>query len=243
MQSKSTLPCQLLSATVSLKKMTEKFIIAPSVLSADLTNLGHAIQEVESAGAQWIHVDVMDGHYVPNISMGPVLVKACRQATELPVDVHLMVEKPFKFLQSFADAGANSLTVHPEADVHIYRTLNAIAELGLRTGVSLNPGTPAGVIKELIPLLDLVMVMTVNPGDYGQPFIEDMINKVREVRMLLDEAGSTARVQVDGGISAVTAPLAFAAGADVFVAAKAIFQHPDGIRRGVEALRASLLSA
>jgi ribulose-phosphate 3-epimerase len=223
--------------------MTENFIIAPSILSADLTNLGHAIHEVESAGADWIHVDVMDGHYVPNITMGPVLVKACRQATALPVDVHLMVEYPSRFLQSFADAGADSLTVHPEADVHIHQTLNAIAELGLKAGVSLNPGTPAGVIKEIIPLLDLVMVMTVNPGDYGRPFIEAMIDKIREVRRLLDEAGSKAKIQVDGGISAATAPLAFAAGAEIFVAAKAIFQHPDGIRRGVEALRDSLLSA
>ncbi|MCK4693536.1 MAG: ribulose-phosphate 3-epimerase [Anaerolineales bacterium] len=220
--------------------MLREYILAPSILMADLTCLSEMIQEVETAGADWIHLDVMDGHFVPNITLGPVLVKAFRQVTKLPLDVQLMIKKPERYLQAFADAGADSLTVHVEACTHLHSTLHMIRELGLRAGVALNPATPVEAITEILSLVDLVLVMTVNPGFSGQTFIHSTLSKIRRVRAHLDELDLRTRIEVDGGITAQTAPLAAAEGADVFVASNAIFNHPDGISGGIAALRSSL---
>lgn len=220
--------------------MSEEYILAASILIADLTRIGETIHEAEAAGVDWIHFDVMDGHFVPNLAMGPALVKSCRRITKLPLDVHLMIDNPEKFLQKFADAGADNLTVHVEVSPHLHRTLNSIHELGMQAGVALNPGTPASAISEVVPLVDLIKVMTVNPGFAGQVFIESTLSKIRILSELIEETGSRAKIQVDGGISTSTAPLAAAAGATIFVASKAIFKHPEGIQGGVDALRAAL---
>ncbi len=220
--------------------MTPPSLISASILSADFTKLGEAIHQVETAGADWIHLDVMDGHFVPNLTMGPVIVRACRSATALPLDVHLMVEKPERLLTEFIEAGADSLTVHVEAGPNLHRTVMQIQESGCRAGVAINPGTPAEALRAIISQADLVLVMTVNPGYAGQSFIESSIDKIESVRRLRDELGSDALIQVDGGINKATAGPTRHAGAQVFVAASAIFKHPDGIRAGVESLRRAL---
>jgi ribulose-phosphate 3-epimerase len=211
-------------------------VIAPSILSADFTRLGEELSACEQAGADWIHVDVMDGHFVPNLTFGPLLVEACRRATRLPLDVHLMVEKPEAMLEAFARAGADRLTVHVETCPHLHRTLQQIRGLGVLPGVTLNPATPAVSLKEILPLVDLVLVMTVNPGFGGQAYI-DLGAKIREIRGMLDTIGSPVWLEVDGGISAETLPLVRAAGADAFVAGNAVFKHPEGIAAGIHALR------
>ena len=223
-----------------IEAMTGGYLISPSILSADFTRLGEQIAEAEDAGADWIHVDVMDGHFAPNLSMGPAIVEACRRATKLPLDVHLMIEAPERMIDAFAKAGADLLTVHIEASPHVHALLQTIHDLGLRAGVSLNPGTPAEAIAEVLPLADLILVMTVNPGFSGQGFVEATLPKLRTIRRWANEGQNKPRIEVDGGISAVTAPLAAESGADVFVAAKAIFGHPDGIAAGLRALRAAL---
>jgi ribulose-phosphate 3-epimerase len=220
--------------------MTRKHLIAPSILSADFLQLGEAIRQAEDGGADWIHIDVMDGHFVPNLTMGPVVVEACRRATQLPLDVHLMVERPERLLRSFADAGADSLSVHPEAGPDVHRTLQSIRSLGSRAGIVLNPGTPADVILNTFDVIDHVLVMTVNPGFSGQAFIPAILEKVRTIRSWIDERKSEVLIEVDGGINPETAPLAAEAGADVFVAASSVFHHPEGIAAGVTALRKSL---
>jgi ribulose-phosphate 3-epimerase len=217
--------------------MTTSIVLAPSLLAADFTRLGEQITEAENAGADWIHVDVMDGHFVPNLTMGPFIVEACRRATQLPLDVHLMVEKPENLLEAFAQAGATGLNVHVEACPHLHRTLQQIRSLGCRVGVTLNPGTPAASIKPVLHMLDLVLVMSVNPGFGGQTFLHETIAKVAEVRGMLDTIQSAAWLEVDGGISAETLPLMLHAGATAFVAGVAVFHHPQGVAGGIRALR------
>jgi len=220
--------------------MNEHRLIAASILASDLARLREQIEEAENAGADWIHIDVMDGHFVPNLTMGPVIVEACRRSTSLPLDVHLMVNEPDGLLKAFADAGATSMIVHFEACTQLYRTLQSIRALGVRPGVALNPATPAYSVSEVLPIVDSVLVMTTNPGFSGGAFIQGMLDKVIELRALRSERGSSALLEVDGGIAPSTAPLAVKAGADVFVAATAIFKHPGGIRSGVESLRQSM---
>lgn len=217
--------------------MTTQRLLSPSILSADLTRLAEDIHAVEEAGADWIHVDIMDGHFVPEIALGPVMVRACRKATSLPLDVHLMVEKPGDCIKTYVDAGADWLSVQIETVVHSDRVLRAIRDMGAHPGIVLNPGTPAATLKEVLPLVDLVLVMTVNPGYSGQSFLPHVMAKVTEIRGMLDASGSTAHLEVDGGINAETLPAALEAGADTFVAASAIFKHPEGPGAGVHALR------
>ena len=203
--------------------MNSQVKIAPSILSADFARLGQEVAEAEAGGADYIHVDVMDGHFVPNITIGPLVVKAVRRATSLPLDVHLMIEAPERYLSDFCDAGANGLTVHVETCPHLHRTIEQIKDLGCRAGVTLNPSTPPSSLEEILPYVDLVLVMTVNPGFGGQSFIEGTLSKIRRVRAMLDELGSEAELEVDGGIDEETTPLVVKAGATVLVAGSAIF--------------------
>lgn len=217
-----------------------KPILAPSILSADFTRLGEELAACESAGADWIHVDVMDGHFVPNITMGPFIVEACKRATKLPLDVHLMIEKPERYIEAFAKAGASNITVHVEACPHLHRTLQYIKSLGCKAGVALNPGTPSAAIEAVLAEADLVLVMSVNPGYSGQEFIPESISKLAEIRKKLDVLNSSAWLEVDGGITVENLPQAKEAGANVFVAATAVFKHPEGTRVRVRALRAEM---
>ena len=198
--------------------------IAPSILSADFARLGDEVRAIEAAGADWVHVDVMDGHFVPNITIGPMVVKALRPVTTLPLDVHLMISPIDSFLDAFAEAGADIITVHPEAGPHIHRSVQRIKALGKLAGVSLNPGTPAKMLDYLIDSIDVVLVMSVNPGFGGQSFIESQLKKIEAIRSMIDKAGRDIRLEVDGGIDALTAPRAIAAGADVLVAGTATFR-------------------
>ncbi|WP_135557621.1 ribulose-phosphate 3-epimerase [Paenibacillus cymbidii] len=215
-----------------------KLYIAPSILSADFAKLGEEIADVERGGADWIHVDVMDGHYVPNITLGPLVVQAIRPHTKLPLDVHLMIEQPDRYIPAFAKAGADYITVHAEACVHLHRTLHLIREHGVKAGVALNPATPLTAIEWALGDVDLVLQMTVNPGFGGQSFIPLTLDKIRRVREWLTERNlHDVRIEVDGGVNEATAPLVAEAGADVLVAGNAVFAAPDraaaiaGIRR------------
>ena len=220
--------------------MTRPFVIAPSILAADFSRLGEEIAACEAAGADWIHIDVMDGRFVPNLTVGPVVVEACRRTTKLPLDVHLMVEKPERLLETFAHAGASHLTVHVETCPHLHSTLQQICSLGVKAGVTLNPATPAAMIEPVLYMADVVLVMTVNPGFSGQSFIPEVLPKIAQIRKLLDGIGSSARLEVDGGVSETTLPALIAAGADTFVAGSAIFNHPNGIAAGIAALRSAV---
>ncbi|CAM4252421.1 ribulose-phosphate 3-epimerase [Paenibacillus tarimensis] len=203
-------------------------IIAPSILSADFARLADDIRDVDKSGADWIHVDIMDGHFVPNITFGPLVVDAVRSATKLPFDVHLMIEQPERYIADFARAGADRITVHAEACVHLHRVLYMVKELGLPAGVALNPSTPIQVIEHLLDDLDLVLCMTVNPGFGGQAYIPQSAAKIRQIRQMLNERGRTdVHIEVDGGINAETAKLVKEAGADVLVAGNAIFSRAD----------------
>jgi ribulose-phosphate 3-epimerase len=202
--------------------------IAPSILSADFARLGDEIAMCEAGGADWIHVDVMDGRFVPNLTFGAKIIETARRCTDLPLDVHLMVAEPEKYLDDFAAAGASGMTIHAEAAPHLHRQLERIRELGCRAGVALNPATPLSAASEVLPELDVLLIMSVNPGFGGQQFIEYSIDKVRRARLMLDEDGCRAALEVDGGINRQTIERAWAAGADTFVAGNAIFsaKHP-----------------
>jgi ribulose-phosphate 3-epimerase len=217
------------------------FLIAPSILSADFTRLGADLAACESAGADWIHVDVMDGRFVPNLTMGPVIVEACRRVTNLPLDVHLMIEEPERHIEAFAKAGASHITVHVETCPHLHRTLQQIKSLGCRAGVTLNPSTPASAIEPVLHLADLVLVLTVNPGFSGQKFIPEVLPKIVTLRRKMDEIGSSAWLEVDGGISSATLPQVREAGANAFVSGSFLFQYPQGIAGGVRELRECVL--
>ena len=202
-------------------------MIAPSILSADFSRLGDEVRAVEAAGAEVIHVDVMDGHFVPNITIGPLVVEAVRRVTELPVDVHLMITEPDRYLKDFADAGADWITVHVEASVHLHRTLNYIRDLGKKAGAVLNPATSLSTLEYVLEELDLVMLMSVNPGYGGQSFIESTLEKTRRLREMLDEVNPNAGIEIDGGISPKTIARMAEAGANIFVAGSAIYGQDD----------------
>lgn len=221
--------------------MAAQPLIAPSILSADFTRLGQQIAEAEQAGADWIHIDVMDGHFVPPITMGQVVVAACRKATDLPLDVHLMVENPDGMLQSFADAGADHIHVHVETCPNIENSLKAIRKLGCKAGVALNPDTPASAVQAVLHLADVLLVMSVHPGYAGQAFIHQVLPKISQLRSALDGNGSHALIEIDGGVDATTLPLALEAGGQVFVAASAVYRHPQGVAAGMQALRSASL--
>ena len=213
--------------------------IAPSILSADFARLGQQVAGAEAAGADYIHIDVMDGQFVPNITVGPLVVKAVRGVTSLPLDVHLMIETPDRYLEDFCAAGADILTVHVEACPHLHRTVQQIKGLGCRAGVTLNPSTPIVTLEEILAYVDLVLVMTVNPGFGGQSFIESTLSKIARVRAMLDRLDSHADLEVDGGIDPQTASSVVGAGADVLVAGSAIFAAAEGISGAVARLRAA----
>ena len=217
--------------------MSGPYRISTSILSADFSRLGAQIGEAEAAGADWIHVDVMDGHFVPNLTMGPFIVEACRSITDLPLDVHLMVEQPDRLLEAFAKAGSSLLSVHVEACPHLHRTLQSIRQLGCQAGVVLNPGTPALLVEPVLHLVDLVLVMSVNPGASGQSFIPEVLPKITEIRQMLDRVNPQAVIEIDGGITPETLPAALKAGVQVFVTAYAVFKNPAGIAAGIRALR------
>ena len=197
--------------------------ISPSILSADFARLGEEVRAVEEAGADFIHLDVMDGHFVPNLTIGPGIVKAVKGVTSLPLDVHLMITNPEDYLDEFAAAGADYLTVHVEAQVHLHRTMTRIRELGMKAGVSLNPATPVGAIEEILPLSDLILVMSVNPGFGGQGFIPSSLAKIEAIRRKIDDCGCGALIEVDGGIKTDNAAAVREAGADVLVSGSGVF--------------------
>jgi ribulose-phosphate 3-epimerase len=214
-----------------------ELLIAPSILSADFARLGDAVAQAEQGGADWIHVDVMDGHFVPNITIGVPVVAALRKVTRLPLDVHLMIERPDRYVEAFARAGADWLTVHVEAERHLHRTVQAIRQHGAKAGVSLNPATPASALDEILPYVDLVLVMSVNPGFGGQQFIESSVAKIDAIRRAIDERGLDLRLEVDGGIAPATIRPVVDAGADVVVAGAAVYGGPKSVADNIAALR------
>ena len=214
--------------------------LAPSILSADFSRLGEQVAEATAAGADYIHVDVMDGHFVPNITLGPVVVEALRAATHLPLDCHLMIQHPERHIEAFRRAGADILTVHVEACTHLHRTLQAIRELGARAGVALNPHTPLAAVEEALGDADLVLILTVNPGFAGQAFIESVLPKIERLRAALDRGGFSAELEVDGGISPATARSVVVRGGRVLVAGSAVFRRGERVADNLTRLRAAL---
>lgn len=211
--------------------------IAPSILSADFAHLGQQVQKAEAAGVDYIHVDVMDGHFVPNITIGPLIVRALRPVTQLPLDVHLMIERPERYLTDFARAGADILTVHVETCPHLHRTIQQIKELGVKAGVTLNPATPLSTLEEILPAVDLVLIMSVNPGFGGQAYIQSSTAKIARLRAMLDAVGCQAELEVDGGLNPATVGQVVEAGATVLVAGSAIFNQQAPVEENVRTLR------
>ncbi|HBO33954.1 MAG TPA: ribulose-phosphate 3-epimerase [Anaerolineaceae bacterium] len=218
-----------------------KAIISPSILSSDLKNLGAQVRAAQEGGADEIHVDVMDGCFVPNITFGTEILRACKDSCDLPMDVHLMIIEPEKHLKDFIKAGASTVTIHFETCPHIHRSLQTIRELGAKAGLTFNPGTPVDGLNYLTDVVDQVLIMSVNPGFGGQKFIPSALKKIALVSRMLKESGSDAIIQVDGGISAETILEVYQAGARNFVAGTAVFKHPEGIAAGIAALRAALV--
>jgi len=215
-------------------------LICPSILASDFARLGEEVAAIEKAGADWVHVDVMDGHFVPNITIGPDVVKALRPHTSLPFDVHLMVAPVDNWLEAYRAAGADILSVHPESGPHLHRTLGRIRELGAKAGVVFNPGTPLDILEEVVDLVDLVLIMSVNPGFGGQKFIDSALNKIGRARSILDKAGSPAHLQVDGGVVAANAGACISAGADALVAGSFVFKGgPEAYAANIAALKAA----
>lgn len=220
--------------------MNKQITLSSSILSADFTNLKDQILQAEKGGIDWIHIDVMDGHFTPNITMGPMVTAACKRITSLPLDVHLMVEQPEKMIDAFIDAGASILTVHVEGNPNIHRTLQQIRSAGVKPAVAINPGTSYHALTDLLPFVDMVLVMTVNPGFSGQDFIPESLQKIAKVKAMCEELGVNPLIQVDGGIAEKTIQSAYQAGARVFVAGNAVFCHPAGIAAGIQCLRKSV---
>ncbi len=220
--------------------MVKTVKLAPSILAADFTRLGEQIRDADRAGAQLIHIDVMDGRFVPNITMGPLVVEAARRVTQLPLDVHLMIVEPDRHVEAFAAAGADRITVHIEADPHLHRTLGHIHELGCKAGVALNPHTPASALSEIMPLVDVINVMTVNPGFGGQEFLSETMPKVSQLRAMIEDARREIDLEVDGGIHTDTALAAVQAGANVLIVGTAVFSDEHSVAEGIAALQRAL---
>ena len=219
---------------------TSPIKIAPSILSADFGRIGEQVAEAARAGADYIHVDVMDGHFVPTLTIGPLVVRAIRRWTDIPLDVHMMVERPQSFIDELVAAGADIITVHAEAPTHLHRVVHQIRDAGKRAGVSLNPATPISAVEEVLPDLDLVLIMTVKPGFGGQAFVKGMVDKVGRMRAVLDRSGSSAELEVDGGINAGTAGAVVQAGARVLVAGSAVYNDTISVAEGIASIRDSL---
>jgi len=218
----------------------KKTLISASILSADFSHLAEQIHQVEDSGVDWIHIDVMDGHFVPNITMGPFIVETCRKITRLPLDVHLMIDNPDLHMETFANAGADRISIHLEANSNIHRSLQKIRHLGCKNGLVINPGTSVTNAEPLFPFIDLLLVMSVNPGYAGQEFIPEVINKISFARKCIDQDNLPILLQVDGGVTSNTLPSLVKSGIDVVVASTAIFKHPSGISRAVNELRLSI---
>ena len=216
--------------------------VSSSILASDFSRLGEQIKEADAAGADYIHVDVMDGHFVPNLTIGPVVVSWIRHVTKKPFDVHLMIESPEKYIDDFANAGADIITVQQEATVHLHRIVELINGFNKKAGVAINPATPIGTLEEILPFIDLVLVMTVNPGFGGQSFIQTMPQKIAAMRKMIDERRFDIELEVDGGINAETAPILVAAGARVLVSGSAIFNKQESVTQAMQRLRASVKS-